>query len=350
MNNLYNVWNKWDKLKTVVLGNCYYPEFFRDVKNSKIRSALQQISEETHEDLENFQAVLKSFGCEVLRPKLDKNESIVEHLRDEKLRGVPRPPLQPRDYFAVIGKNMYYGGSDHKAIVDCVFDYNTKDVVEWKDKKFIGPTYTLVGKDLYVDVETLSEFTPFYSGHHLKMQELNPDLRVNLLRIGGHNDGCFHVLKPGALLSLNNIQRYKDTFPGWDVCYLPFQSWDKVEGFMKMKSVVNGRWWVPGQEDNKEFIYFVECWLEDWVGYCEESVFDVNVLMLDEHNICVNNYDKDVFDFLKKHKIEPTIIPWRHRYFWDGGLHCITLDLYREGEMKNYFPDRIEPVIDEGFD
>ena len=23
--------------------------------------------------------------------------------------------------------------------------------------------------------------------------------------------------------------------------------------------------------------------------------------------------------------------------FWDGGLHCITLDLYREGEQQDYF-------------
>ena len=33
--------------------------------------------------------------------------------------------------------------------------------------------------------------------------------------------------------------------------------------------------------------------------------------------------------FLKKHNVEPVYIPWRHRYFWDGGLHCITLDLKR---------------------
>ena len=36
-----------------------------------------------------------------------------------------------------------------------------------------------------------------------------------------------------------------------------------------------------------------------------------------------------VIEFLKKHKIDYIHIPWRHRYFWDGGLHCITLDLKR---------------------
>ncbi len=38
--------------------------------------------------------------------------------------------------------------------------------------------------------------------------------------------------------------------------------------------------------------------------------------------------------------MEPVYIPWRHRYFWDGGLHCITLDLVREGTQQNYFPER----------
>jgi len=23
-------------------------------------------------------------------------------------------------------------------------------------------------------------------------------------------------------------------------------------------------------------------------------------------------------------------------YFWDGGVHCITQDLYREGKMEDY--------------
>ena len=51
----------------------------------------------------------------------------------------------------------------------------------------------------------------------------------------------------------------------------------------------------------------------------------------------VNNYNKKVFDFLKKHKIEPIICQQRHRWFWDGGVHCLTQDIYREGEQEDYF-------------
>jgi hypothetical protein len=106
---------------------------------------------------------------------------------------------------------------------------------------------------------------------------------------------------------------------------------------------------VPGQEDNDLFTHFVETWLKDWVGYIEETVFDVNVLVLDEYHVCVSQMDNPIVNkFLKKHKMEPVHIPWKHRFFWDGGLHCITLDLYREGSQQDYFPARTEPVIDEG--
>ena len=65
------------------------------------------------------------------------------------------------------------------------------------------------------------------------------------------------------------------------------------------------------QEDNDEFTHFVETWLQDWVGYVEETVFDVNVLVLDEHHVCINNMNPTVIEFLKKHKMEPIHIPWR---------------------------------------
>ena len=95
---------------------------------------------------------------------------------------------------------------------------------------------------------------------------------------------------------------------------------------------------MPGEERNDAFINFVNKWLGEWVGYVEETVFDVNVLVLDEHHVCVSNDKNEIVNaFLKKHKMEPVHIPWRHRFFWDGGLHCITLDLKRQGTKENYF-------------
>ena len=112
----YNIWNKWDTLQTVMLGECYSPEFFRDIKNNKVRSALQRIADETQEDLEGYQRILKDFGCTVLRPKLDSNDSIMNYTDNGKLTSIPRSPLQVRDCQLVIGDSLFYTGKDHPGI------------------------------------------------------------------------------------------------------------------------------------------------------------------------------------------------------------------------------------------
>ena len=409
--NQYNVWNKWNKLKTVMLGDHYYSEFFNDIKNAKIRSALQRISDETHEDLDYYETVLKNFGCNVIRPHVDKKDSIMNYIDNEgkvirPSSGVPRSPLQARDAQFVAGNKLFFTTIE-KGVHQKLNEYNSKDTIDLlslKDfeihkkyrpikkekfnnlKKYINlvgtyeeyknesdyfdrldgdtlnfvknmdirgcdhvnaPSYTIVGRDLYID-----QFDFKLRDDQLQILKENiPNVRVNTLNHGGHSDGCFHTLKPGAILSILDIQNYKHTFPGWDICYLPGESWGKVSGFIKLKNQVNGKWWVPGEEENDEFTHFVETWLQDWVGYVEESVFDVNVLVLDEHHVCVNNMNPTVIEFLKKHRMEPVHVPWRHRYFLDGGLHCITLDLEREGSQEDYFPERGNAgVIDHGFD
>ena len=51
MKNKYNIWNKWNPLKVVMLGDTYGVEFFRDIKNDRIRSALCRITDETKEEI-----------------------------------------------------------------------------------------------------------------------------------------------------------------------------------------------------------------------------------------------------------------------------------------------------------
>ena len=361
----FNVWNKWGKLNAVMLGDTYKKEFYSEIKNKKIRDALYKIADEAQEDLAYYESVLKDFGATVIRPYMDDRDSIMNYVdSDGRLTerkgvmmagaGIPAAPLQPRDSQIVIGNTMYYTGFDGQGIWDSIEEWagsknNIETVFGGNIPQFSAPAMTHVGKDLYVD--RLDDKGLILDDSFVeRILSNNPDLRINRLNIGGHNDGTFHPIKNGALITLKEIQTYEDTFPDWDVCYLPDQGWDRIEGFMKHKQRVSGKWWVPGEEDNDEFTHFVETWLNDWTGYIEETVFDVNVLMLDEHHCCVTNPNNEqINSFLKKHNIEPVYIPWRHRYFYDGGLHCITLDLHRDGSMEDYFPARDSSVDDKGF-
>ena len=378
----YNIWNKWDPLKVCMLGNNYAPEFFNGIPD-KAGDPLKRICEETLEDLAGFKKILEDFGAEVIQPDMDPHERFIDNPHQ-----YPRGPLQPRDHQLILGNNAYSNKIDHPAIISRLEQYgpveiffeadslpictpsfydfiaggdypsyadfcqnrNNKDFFKdfvWNELKnqflqectFSSANSFMIGKKLFI-----GDSNEFYKLSEQESDLLNAaipatkDFEVTIVPIDGHTDANFYPIKPGVILSLFDVQNYEETFPGWDVCYLPDQSWDKVYKFLKLKYKNQGKWWLAGEEDNDEFTHFVETWLQDWVGYVEETVFDVNVLMLDEHHCCVSNPNNEhVNAFLKKHNIEPVYVPWRHRYFWDGGLHCITLDLYREGTQKDYF-------------
>jgi hypothetical protein len=353
-----------------MLGKSYYSEYYRDVKNLKVKDCLVRIAEETEEDFKNYEKILKEYGCEVIRPELDPSENLMELIENKdyfhatardikdgnESKMMIRPPAQPRDGQLVMGNEMLFTGRDHPSIKESLMKYNSNDVHDfielyWDDKKgipgnvyegefnidtenfaFDAPTITPVGKRVYIDRKEIPEI--FIN----RLQERYPEREFVQIEVGGHSDGNFHTLKPGAIISCSGrFSNYGASFPGWDVCFLDVQSWNLVDDFLHLKKRNKGKWWLAGEEKNNDFTDFVETWLTDWVGYCEESVFDVNVLMLDDKHVCVNNYNKEAFAYFKKHNIEPIIVPFRHRYFWDGGLHCITLDLCREGGMENYF-------------
>tara|TARA_R110001592_G_scaffold356223_1_gene657657 strand:+ start:79 stop:1116 length:1038 start_codon:yes stop_codon:yes gene_type:complete len=341
MKNKFNIWNKWDPLKVCMLGNNFAPEFFDGLPNA-VATPLKRICEETLEDLEGYKRILVDYGVHVIQPELDNKKRFLEETRGiEKDYG--RGPLQPRDHQLILGNRAYTWAKDHPAIGKCLTDYSSKTIkLPLTDNTNLNSaTVFMIGKDVY--------HQPIKSTHFNKIYNfMFKDHRRNTIIDGqGHTDGCFHPVKPGAIISIVYEENYASSFEGWDVCYLENESWDKIRNWNILKQKNEGKWWLLGEEDNDEFIHFVNTWLTDWVGYVEESVFDVNVLMLDEHHCCVSNpHNEKINAFFKKHKIEPVHVPWRHRWFWDGGLHCITLDLYREGTQQDYFPDRPDHAID----
>ena len=370
----FNVRNKWGPLEVVVLGNNYNADFFKGIKNKNIRSALQLIADETLEDLEYYKQKLTGHGIQVLQVEPDRQDSIMNYINDEgQIAGswnyeigpsLPVGPLEPRNYYFVMNQHLFQTHTGPDTIKATINNYSTENQVRLVDNAYAAPNYTVVNNDLLIDTDHGEEMHPWFTKKiHEDVEDYNKDAKLtkfsvlkhkarkrwqiihdenmktikkyypdqNIIRIdeGGHSDGVFHTIAPGVMLSIMNVDTHKQHFPDWDVLYLPDESWEKVDPWLFQKNKIAKSYWVPGQEDNDEFHHFVKTWLSDWVGYCTESVFDVNVLVLDPHTVCINNKNPQVIEFLKKHKIDYIHIPWRHRYFWDGGLHCITLDLKR---------------------
>ena len=308
----------YDKLKTCIVGRTYSKDQFRDIKNQKVKDILFKILDETEEDYQNLCKVLEIAGVETLRPDIVDGD--LAH----------RPANQPRDDMAVVGETLYVNNNrpEYKSILDRV---DNKVIVEDCEQKKLMSTSFIhrLGSSLHWGTNK-----PGWrdSGLVRKYQEqwTAEGFDVDVMEHEGHGDCTWCVPREGCIVTLFEIQNYEEKFPGWDICYLEDKYWDQMSPFRKVKQKNGGKWWVPGEEDSDDFSEYVETYLKDWVGFVEETVFEVNMLSIDQNTILVNNYNKKVFDFLEKHHIAPVIAPFRHRWFWDGGVHCVTQDLYRE--------------------
>lgn len=374
---MYSVYQHWDPLKVCVVGRSYPPEFYSWIKDARVRSLFEKIAIETEEDYQNIIRKLESFGVKVLRPTLTRNYFI-------NGKYLP-PPMTPRDYMIMIGEKFYKGYQ-----LEFYKFYNSVKDESWPECKTIKQFDTLPNfiKNECIEVHNLDKFIEFYSSYddifdHIKHQgnqllssghissapgayitRVGKDLyfratpniekdkylkvinseflntRNHIVDVLGHSDATFCPVCPGLIISLNDVPTYADTFPDWEVVYLPDQSWNKVQPFLDLKCKNQGAWWIPGFEYDQAVIDVVETWMKDWVGFVEETVFDVNMLIVNPKNVIVFNYNKQVFDALDRYGITPHVVPFRHRYFWDGGIHCVTCDLHREGSMCDFFPNR----------
>ena len=374
----WSVYQHWDPLKVCIVGRSYPPEFYSWITIPHVRSLFEKIAIETEEDYQNIIKKLEEFNVRIVRPDLPKNIYIGG-------KYLP-PPMTPRDHMSMIGQTFYKGYQhDIKRSYNDVKDtswpecnsyeefltfpqriqnecnemhhfaeyqrfYSSYDtifnLIKQQDNKVVyntdisaspGAMITRVGKDLYFGTESYNQDQTILQ--NIINNEFT-DTRNHIVNTNGHSDGVFCPVAPGLIISLNDVPTYAETFPGWEVVYLPGQSWDKVKPFLDLKTKNKGKWWIPGFEHDQSVIDTVETWLGHWTGYVEETVFDVNMLIIDPKNVMVSNYNKQVFDALYRYGITPHVVPFRHRYFWDGGIHCVTSDLHREGTRQDYFPER----------
>jgi len=374
---MYNVYQHWDPLKVCVVGRSYPPEFYSWIEKSTVRSLFERIAVETEEDYQNIIKKLQSFGVEVLRPNLPEDVFINGQYI--------QPPMTPRDYTIMLGDvfHEHYSSNFYKGHYDNIKDSSWPDCFSWTDfnhlpthirqecaecfdfgkiqtlhheyddifsyikqqgnsiKSYVdnvnGATVARIGQDLYFGT---TAYDQDLLKHKSQLDQEFTSTRNHIVNTGGHSDATYCPVCPGLIISLYDVPTYADTFPGWEVVYLPGQSWAMVKDFLQLKKKNGGRWWIPGFEHNQDVVDTVERWLGHWTGYVEETVFDVNMLIIDPKNVIVFNYNKQVFDALDRYGITPHIVPFRHRYFWDGGIHCVTSDLHREGTIQDYFPER----------
>jgi len=338
---MINSYTSWQPLEEVIVGRAYPADYFDFIDNAQVREQMSQILNETAEDLDNLQKTIERNGARVRRPNIMRKDQF--QWFQTQGGGAPLPPLTPRDWQISLGQKLLRV-LNMKELDDICADYADQVInphkSDWDEDCILNGAsascIVRVGRDVFFDN---SDFLKPEQTKWIVENCLGPEYRIHEAVTDGHGDAVFAILKPGVILSSKhdvNLDLARD-FPGWEVLKIWDSSiWAAMEMGKFKYEQSPGAWYVQGQTPTPEFTSFVDTYLNKWTGFVAETVFDVNCLVLDEENVIFSAYNRDVFDFCKRHRINPIICELRHSYFWDGGISCCTQDLTRKGGLESY--------------
>lgn len=388
---MFNVYQPWDPLRVCVVGRTYGPEFYSWIENPSIREKFEKIAVESEEDLQSLIAILKRFNVEVLRPTIPKKtlRNGVHAL----------PPLIPRDHIAMIGNVCYENQSfDFKSFYNNVRDpswpncttledfFNLPMHIQtecidvhklWEHKEYFSSYNHIIeyvqrqgnaiksnvrtdldicnraqilpaGQDYFVGTWHYNE-RPAWKTVTLQQQQKFidqefPYTRNHIVNTLGHLDSSFSIIKPGLILSDQyeyNLQKY---FPDWEIVKFPanqsiLSNREKfsIMGTFKIfnQNLRTYSYLIPGFDHNEETAEFVENHLSHWLGNSIDTKFEIGSFVIDEQNIVVFGEEPTAIKAFERHGMTVHPVNFRHAWFWDNGIHCITSDLHREGTVKN---------------
>lgn len=330
-------------LKEVWLGDVYPDAFYTCIQDSKLRDLVYQIAELTRQDLTHVQNTIESFGVTVCRPEFDTSaDRYLDHQGN-----LLKPPITPRDWGLTLGDHLriipQYPSrvEPFQTHIDRYTKHGQKVTVlerfcntpeDWCWITF--PSVVRVGRDLFVDYN--DQDARCKSAITNIAAELSNNYRIHLSNTNDHVDGVFCPVTPGHIAATHYRTHYDQGWPGWNVISLPDTT--KNNGH-------NGKWWLPGV-DYCHFNSSMTEFFDQWLGDPHETVFEVNMLVIDEQNVLVLAYDDTVCRRLENVGITPHVVDFRTRGVWDGGLHCLTVDIHRTGPKLDYWPGRGTNGID----
>jgi N-dimethylarginine dimethylaminohydrolase len=199
-----------------------------------------------------------------------------------------------------------------------------------------GANIVRVGRDIILDIDIYDR--PIAVGY----DNWWPEYRVQIEKNGGHMDGCFAILKPGLILANHYFDGYDRTFPNWEIIYMDNPTYKTAwsTGYKQPYPLYNGKFYDTTVGTNKAFNDHVIKHAQDWVGNYTETYFELNCLSIDEKNVVMLGENDLVAEELQRRGITVHWVPFRTRSFWDGAMHCLTVDIRRQSTVEDFFPER----------
>jgi len=354
-------WTEWDPLEEVIVGDCYSTV---DGVESRQKDALNQILEETKEDLNGLVKLLESFNVKVHRPEVNDYSNI--QLPNFKITN-HIPPMIPRDQFLVYGDtiyqtytsmpNRYFDGHAYYKIFKELYDQGHNWIsmpppilqdLESIDKSWwesISPYLKLNDRILWHTA------TMFKCGDGLVVNSRGPGTPVGLdwmkKNISGNLYHCdkFGHIDHGFFMTNDDTVFYckkdKDNGDRTPVIAKSLEQKNLVDISPYINSDAPKTMSHMQRMSSMEMLgkEWIDYYFSEWRGYDQETVFITNVLVVDSENIIFGQEDDKLFLFLESQGINCHLAFQRHSLFWEGGIHCITLDIKRKGNSRKILLD-----------
>lgn len=343
-------WDEFTQLREVIVGSAagarlppatdisawlnLYPEMTRDeVVGAPWGPVPDRIVDEAEEDLEALQRTLESLAVTVQRPDpVDHDKEF--STRDWRSRGMYS--YCPRDLTLVLGDALIECPSATRArffeneglrrhfaryeargarwisaprpcLADELYsiDKHGRPQLGESEIAFEAANILRIGRDILYQVST--------SGNEAGLRWLERtvqslgNFRVHPLRgiyRYTHIDSTISVLRPGLVL-LNPERVSPEAVPSI------FEKWDKI--------------WCPTPVHRSHNAFDLS---SPWIA--------MNLLMVSPDTAIVDATQTELHRLLEKKRI--TVVPhrMRHQAALGGGIHCVTLDIRRDGELLDY--------------
>lgn len=330
---MYTNNNFYDRLQVCLVGKSWPVEFYDWIKNSQVREIMKRIAIETEEDYAQLVSVLENLQIQVLRPTVDLDFDKIAGC--SMLDSQPLPPMCPGDHMIFFGDRLIESvcpvdRQAYQPFFSHVIDQGNQIVTVDNSLICAAQCFQFEDKLIYGKSEQQSHLEIVQAWKNLT------DKSVIGFHLDGHIDGWFCPVSPGLIITSSDPERssllslfYKTHFKNWKVIESdPSVNYDT--SFRHWKKENTGSWWIPGEEKNQEFIEFVNRYFKNWIGNVSETVFEVNMIVVDEKTVIIrktNNFE--VLRQLEDHGITVYQVPFRHSTFWDAGLNCVTMAVHR---------------------
>jgi hypothetical protein len=342
------IYTNWDPLKEIIVGNCF-------VDHS--RNKLSQIFIETKEDLDNLADYLIKMGIKVYRPDVTYFKEDID-LSNFKIK-YATAPIVPRDQYLVYGNTIY---QTYTSMPDRYLDsINYTHIF----KEFFDRGYNWISMPP-PKLDTLVDRW-WANGEYVYHEQLKNQVLWHTATMFKCGDKLITNIKgPGNTLGLEWMKRNLPENTIIDAGNTHQKGFGHIDHgwFMTNDDLIFcvNKTWVPEPLHNKQIVElqdhfekfddtkfindyrnttgkfsdaWIDKWLTEWKGYAQEVFFDSNVLVIDSNNILFSNHQPGIFKVMERYSINCHVVPQRHGLFWEAGIHCLTLDLSREGRNRS---------------